>query len=152
MSLFRRKQPLHPWPETTRAPTEFVGVTPGSAELPYEFDTVDGVPVRLHDMSFVDLGCRVRPTTLTLTSCYDDRRWPPEAASTPCAALECDGAQVWQWEDEHDLLRTRVEARVDVRSLDWYAATNPFGSLTTGTRVLSAADRMTVRREADQPL
>ena len=152
MRLFRgkrpREDPHHRWPETTRPPTEFAGFAPGSAEDPYEFDTVDGVRVRLHDMAFVGFEYGVRPPTLVLRFRYDDpARTPAEGVASPVAVLTFTGVLVWQWEDEHDLYELPDGDRTTVRSLDWYAPTNTFALQTMGTRLLFTADRLTVQLE-----
>ncbi|MBB3676145.1 hypothetical protein [Modestobacter versicolor] len=153
MGLFRGKRPpadrRYRWPAGARPPTEFVGVAPGSAGFPHEFDTADGVPVRLHDMAFLGMEHQVRPPTLRLRFRYDDPTWTPsEAEGTPVAVLEFTGVLIRQWEDEHDLYELPEDVRAQVRSFDWYEPTSTFSLLTTGTRLLFSASRLAVRLEA----
>ena len=143
-----RPDPRHRWPENTRPPTDFVGITADSPNLPYEFDTSAGVPVRLHDMTFEGFTYRTSPPGLTMRFRYDDPTWtPPEASATPVAVFTFDGVQVWKWEDDHDLFEVPEAYRGQVGSFDWYASTNTFSLGTINTSLLFSADRLSVHLE-----
>jgi hypothetical protein len=164
MRLFRtRRRPtkptassLHAWPQSERAPAEFEGIATSSLEepdfTPYEFQTDGGVWVRLHDMQFLGFGYEPQPPTLTMRFLYDDPEWTPaEARTTPVAVFLFSDVQVWQWEDEYDLLDTPVEVRGEVRDLGYYSPTNVFSLLTLNSRLLFSASRLKVElRPLDQ--
>lgn len=157
MGLFRRRaQPskptspaTHAWPQADRPPVEYEGIARSSLErpdfTPYEFQTEAGVWIRLHDMNFRGFDYQVQPPTLTMRFVYDDPEWtPPEARATPVAVFRFSQVQVWQWEDEYDLLATPVDVRDQISDLGFYAPTNVFSLLTLNTRLLFSASRLRV--------
>ena len=160
MTLFRRQQPppspapapVDPAPGPWE-PVEFAGIEGGSAGSLHEFHTTDGVPVRLHDMSFDSLDYRVSPPGLTLRFRYDDPVWtPPEAAATPVAVFSFTGVQVWQWEDDHDLFDVPAAARGQVSNFEWHAPSRTFSLDTINTALLFSAARLAVHLEAAPPV
>ena len=127
-------------------------MAPDWSGYPYEFETSDGVPVRLHDMAYEGFEFRVLPPTLVLRFRYDDPEWtPPTATATPVAVFTFTGVQVWQWEDEHDMFETPEAYRSQVRDLGWYAPTNTFSLETITTTLLFAADQLAVHLEPLPP-
>ena len=165
MGLFRRRrkpseptQPTtsrlhgHARPQTEAAPVEFVGIAASSLQrpdfTPYEFQTDEGVWVRLHDMQFVGLDYRVQPPTLTMRFLYDDPEWtPPEARATPVAVFRFSDVHLWQWEDDYELLETPVAARGQVGALDYFPPTNVFSLGTMNTTCLFSASGLAVHLE-----
>ena len=154
MGRFRRAKPAEPpgthaWPVVERPAVEFSGIARSYLDrpdfTPYEFQTDAGVWVRLHDMQFLGFEFQVRPSTLTMRFVYDDIAWtPPEARPTPVAVLRFSDVQVWQWEDDVDLLETSTEMRGEVRDLGFHAPTNVFSLETPTTTLLFSAGRLTV--------
>ena len=154
MGLFRNRQPVVPAPQprTSRPRTTFLGIAARSFEaagdahpVPYELETDGGVPVRLHDMSFLGFDYRVDPPTLTMRFVYDDPEWtPPQALHAPVAVYRFDGVQVRQWEDDEDLFETPSHARGQVSDLSYDEQTSLFALQTLNTRLLFSADRLTV--------
>jgi hypothetical protein len=160
MGLFRRRpkpakathSPLHIWPQVERAPVEYQGIARSSLEradfTPYEFQTDGGVWVRLHDMEFTGFDYQVQPPALTMRFVYNDPQWtPPEARATPVAVFRFSDVQVWQWEDDYDLVETPAEARGQVSGFDYYSPTNVFSLLTLNTTLLFSASRLSVYLE-----
>jgi hypothetical protein len=151
MGLFRRKAqpPTHAWPLADRPPVEYEGIARSSLERPdfspYEFQTESGFSARLHDMQFRGFAYQVQPPTLTMRFVYADPEWMlPEARATPVAVFRFSDVQVWQWEDEYDLLETPVDAREQVSDLGYYPPTNVFSLLTLNTRLMFSASRLKV--------
>ncbi len=98
--------PPQAWPQVMRTPVELTGIAEDSRARPdfglYEFQTDDGVWVRLHDMRFLGFDYIVQPATLTMRFLYDDPKWtPPEASATPVAVFQFTDVLVWQWEDDY---------------------------------------------------
>jgi hypothetical protein len=143
------ESPLHAWPQVDGPPVEYVGIAPSDLKrpdfTPYEFQTDGGVWVRLHDMQFVGFDYGVQPPTLTMRFVYD---WtPPEARTTPVAVFQFNGVQVWQWEDEYDVLETPLDVRGQVSYLDYHFPTNVFSLGTANTSLLFSARRLAVHLE-----
>lgn len=165
MSLFRRRprppeprhharateSATHAWPVFERAPLQVSGVASGSARLnfPYEFETDDGVLVRLHDMQLLGFDYQVTSSTMTMRFAYDDPQWTPtEARATPVAVFRFSGVQVWTWEDDFDLLETPSDVRGQVGDFGYYPPTNVFSLATLNTSLLFSASRLTVTMES----
>ncbi|MCZ2811625.1 MULTISPECIES: hypothetical protein [unclassified Modestobacter] len=157
MSLFRRgmkpsapvESSLHAWPQVERAPVKYEGVARSSLDhpdfRPYEFQTEGGIWVRLHEMQFAGFDYRVQQPTLTMRFVYDDPEWTPvEARATPVAVFRFTDVQVWQWEDDYDLVETPADVRGQVRQLDYHPPTNVFSLLTVNTSLLFSAAQLTV--------
>ena len=67
----------------------------------YDVMTTSGVPVRLHEMSLVDLRHDEDRRRLVVQFLYDDPAWTPEQArATPLAVFTFDDVEVLQQEDE----------------------------------------------------
>ncbi len=120
---------LWPWAVRPRAgatspgtATRFQGVTLDAVRSSgglYEVTTTSGVPVRLHDMSFLDLTyAPTSPPSLVLRFAYDDPAWTPvEAARTPVAVFTFGGVLVLQHEDEPTTPDTPAEWLREVQVL-----------------------------------
>lgn len=164
MGLFRRRprpgEPTEPTgrqsndsPQEPVPPVEYSGIASGGpGEQPvftlYEFQTAGGVWVRLHDMQFLGFDYRVQPATLTMRFVYDDPEWtPPDARETPVAVFTFGAVQVWQWENDHDVVETPVEARGQVNHLEPHEPTNVFSLGTMNTTLLFSAARLDVHLE-----
>ncbi len=145
--------PARAWPQAMRTPVEFAGIATDSRERPdfglYEFQTDDGVWVRLHDMRFLGFDFVVQPRTLTMRFVYDDSKWTPlEAFATPVAVFQFTDVLVWQWEDDYALMfETPQEGRGQISDFGYYAPTNVFSLETLSTRLLFSAGRLVVRLE-----
>jgi len=113
---------------------------------PYEFETEDGVPVRLHDMSFLGFDHQAHPPTLTLRFVYDDPHWtPPEARATPVAVFRFDDVHVRQWEDEQQPVD---ETRGQVTNLGFHGPSRLFSLETGATTLTFSAERLAVHLES----
>jgi hypothetical protein len=145
--------PPQAWPQVMSTPVEFPGIAEDSRERPdfglYEFQTVDGVWVRLHEMRFLGFDYVVQPATLTMRFVYDDPKWTPlEASATPVAVFQFTDVLVWQWDDDCALMfETPQEERGQISDFGYYAPTNVFSLETLTTRLLFSAGRLVVRLE-----
>jgi hypothetical protein len=108
MRVFRRREGTHGAPAVPpdRPRTEFVGVAPGEVDLaafPYEFETDDGVMIRLHDMQFHGLDHRAQMSELTLRFIHDEpAHTPAKVRDTPVVVFHFDDVVIRQWEDLDD--------------------------------------------------
>lgn len=164
MALFERRSkrvlPATPLTDAAaaapeRAGTSFAGIAVSSLErrdfTPYDFQTDEGVWVRLHDMQFMGFDYQVRTAALTLRFVYDNPEWtPPEARATPVAVFRFSDVVMHAWEDDEDLLGTPVEVRGQVRDLDYWPSTNEFSLDTVNTRLRFSARSLDVQLEPMQ--
>ncbi len=140
-------------PQVEGAPVEFAGIATSSLERPdfgpYEFQTDDGVWIRLHEMRCLGFDYVVQAATLTVRFVHaDPQRTPAEALAAPVAVFHFTDVLVWQWEDDHAvMLEAPVEERGQVSDFGFYAPTNVFCLETLSTRLLFSAGRLVVRLE-----
>jgi hypothetical protein len=131
---------------------EFSGIARASLERPdfspYEFETESGIWIRLHDMRLLSFDYQVRLSTLTMRFSYDGPHLtPPEAMGTPVAVFRFSGVQVWQWEDDVDLLETPPGHRGQVSGFEYHRPTNVFSLDTLDSRLLFSASHLAVLAE-----
>jgi len=112
----------------------------------YEVVTPAGVPVRLHDMSFVSLTFTPSsPPSLELRFVYDDPTWTPElAADTPVAVFTFSNAVVLQHEDEPVEAGTPPEALRQVSGFDYDESTATFALSTFTTYIVLTASKLSL--------
>ena len=135
---------------------EFVGVTSepgwgigdsrGASSGLYEFKTEAGVPVRLHDASFIGVDFRAGPTPLLVTRfLYEDPKWTPaEARSTPLIKIQFEDVQISKWEQEPHAIDEPTEAIGQVSSFDYYEDVDAFDLQTYTLRLEFTAKRVEV--------
>ena len=135
--------------------TQFEGVTLADVRADgtglYELTTRDGVPVRLHDMSYLDLTYRPGPAALlTLRFRYDDPASTPEAAAaTPVAVLSFSKVVVVQHEDEEAPLGTPTSAFGQVVDFSYGPGDGTFILQTFNTYLIFRAERFALSLESD---
>lgn len=165
MGLFRRRRSVTdedaqlPAPSLDLAadgppPVEFAGIARSSLHRadfsPYEFQTEEGVWVRLHDMSFVSLEYTPQERGLTLRF-SNDFPWTPESAkSAPLAAFVFDSVQILQWEDDTTLSGTPNGYRGQT-SLFEYAPERDLFCLTIDTSLAFRARPLHVTLGPSEP-
>ncbi len=88
----------------------------------YEFDTVAGVPVRLHDADFESLEYTLKEQgSLLLWFAYNDSEYtPPAAAATPVIELRFEGVRVHEWEDDAEAFAMDEDWHAEVKTFDYY--------------------------------
>ena len=115
----------------------------------YEVVTTAGVPVRLHDMSFVSLTFTPSsPPLLEVRAVYDDPSWTPEvAADTPVAVFTFSNAVVLQHEDEPVEAGTPPEALRQISGFEYHEATATFALSTFTTYIVFTASTLRLTLE-----
>lgn len=116
----------------------------------YEVLTTDGVPVRLHDMSFLGLTFEPSsPPSLVLRFGYDDPTWTPDVAmATPVAVFAFSDVVVLQHDDVPVEPGTPAGAVRQVCAFDHHEATATFTLSTFTTHVVFTASALTVSLES----
>lgn len=138
--------------------TDFVGVSsdPGwgvtgrgtASPGLYEFKTDLGVPVRLHDATFLGFDFRVGAResgavqSLTTRFVYDDPEWtPPEAIAAPFIEFRFDDVHITHWEESPDL---EEYANDQVSGFDYHEQDDSFDLQTYTMRLVFVAKRVAV--------
>ena len=112
----------------------------------YEFKTQAGVPIRLHDTSFVGVEFRPGACPVLVTKfLYSDPRWTPEGArATPLIAISFDDVQVSNWEQEPRADDEPAEAIGQVNNFDYYEQLDAFDLQTYTLRLEFTAKRVEI--------
>ncbi len=127
--LFARTPPPGEPPSPTATSSRFRGVStaPGrgvrSDNGLYEFDTVDGVAVSLHDTDCISLTYTPGPNpTLTARFRYDPDCAPPQLATHAIVVIRFLGAHLLEWDtdpDEADVYCEPGAPGGQVSAFDW---------------------------------
>ncbi len=132
--------------------TRFTGVTREEGQSYgglYEVRTTDGVWVRLHDMSFMDMTFEpASPPSLRLRFVYDDPQYTPEGAvATPMAVFTFGNAVVLGQEDERPEPGTPADWLRQVEEFSYDETTACFGLYTFTTSLVFTASTCTLTLE-----
>lgn len=125
----------------------FVGVLPDPRTGFYEVASDTGVPVRLHDMTFLGGQLVTARARLVLAFRYDQPEWTPAAAvATPVAAFTFDGVRILHEEASEEV---PPSYRGEVHDFAVDPAAGSFQLETAGVVLWFTAERATLVMRRD---